>query len=234
MGLGPIRRGFTSWPFSRDRILGLFPEWFAPPATDWPSCVRLCEFPLYDASEATALAPGVITFLEAGERPIVFTPGSAMRHPSTFFRACVEACRLMDVRGVLVSPFRDQVPGDLPRSVQAIDSIPFSRLFKGAAAIVHHGGIGTSAQALCAGSPQLVMPMAFDQHDNADRLEQLGVARSLLPRRFRGTAVARLLRELLDSPAVATFCQSVCNRLRDNGSRAEACRWIEQAVADAP
>jgi rhamnosyltransferase subunit B len=140
----------------------------------------------------------------------------------------------MSARGVLVSPFRDQVPDELPRSIHVIDSIPFSRLFASAAAVVHHGGIGTSAQALFAGAPQLVMPMAFDQHDNADRLEKLGVARSLLPRRFRGAAVARVLRELLDSPSVATSCRSVADRLGRADARAEACRWIEQAVADGP
>ena len=234
VGLGPIRGGFMSWSFSLGRIVGLFPEWFGPPAADWPSCVRLCQFPLYDASETTPVEPQAAMFLEAGPLPIVFTPGSAMRHASKFFRACVDACRLMGVRGVLVSPFRDQVPLELPRSVHVIDSIPFSRLFAGAAAVVHHGGIGTSAQALRAGAPQLVMPMAFDQHDNADRLEKLGVARSLLPRGFRGAAVARALRELLDSPSVATSCRSAADRLRRVDPLVEACRWIEQAVAEGP
>ena len=79
-------------------------------------------------------------------------------------------------RGMLVSPFRDQLPARLPPAVMCVDSIPFGRLFPRAAAVVHHGGIGTSAQALKAGVPQLVMPMAFDQHDNADRLVRLAPA----------------------------------------------------------
>ena len=116
-----------------------------------------------------------------------------MRHGSEFFEAGVDACRIIGARGVLVSPFRDQLPVDLPPPFCAIDSIPFSRLFARAAAVVHHGGIGTSAQAMLAGIPQVIMPMAFDQHDNAVRLERLGVARSLLPRRFRGATLARAL-----------------------------------------
>jgi UDP:flavonoid glycosyltransferase YjiC (YdhE family) len=133
---------------------------------------------------------------------------------------------------VLISPFRDQVPRELPPSVHTIESIPFSHLFARAAAVVHHGGIGTSSQALLAAIPQVIMPMAFDQHDNACRLERLGVARSLSPRKFRGPAVARLLGKLLGSPSVAASCRSLSGRLQDDAPLAEACRWIEQAVTD--
>ena len=195
LGLKPIRGHFMDWSFSTTRILGLFPEWFAPNAPDWPTSVRLCEFPLYDASDTTPLSHQATAFLDQGEAPVVFTPGSAMRHSSEFFAACVEACRIIGIRGVLISPFRDQLSHDLPPFIQVIDSIPFSRLFTRAAAIVHHGGIGTSSQALFAAIPQVIMPMAFDQHDNADRLE---AARSrpldlaaALPRAYARTSARR-------------------------------------------
>ena len=176
------------------------------------------------------MSPQATAFLDEGEAPVVFTPGSAMRHSSEFFAACVEACRIIGTRGVLISPFRDQLSRELPPYIQVIDSIPFSRLFTRAAAIVHHGGIGTSSQALSAAIPQVIMPMAFDQHDNADRLERLGVARSISPRRFRGPAVARVLGELLKSPSVAASCRSAGERMRRPDPLAEACHWIEKAA----
>ena len=55
LGLKPIRGRFMDWSFSTTRILGLFPDWFAPKLPDWPSCVRLCQFPLYDASDTTPI-----------------------------------------------------------------------------------------------------------------------------------------------------------------------------------
>ena len=131
---------------------------------------------------------------------------------------------------MLVSPFADQVPKNLPASVEVIDAIPFGRLFPRAAAVVHHGGIGTSAQALAAGVPQLVMPMAFDQHDNAGRLERLGVARSLSPRRFQGAAVARVLAALLDSAPVTASCRALADALRREAPLEAACHWIERAA----
>ena len=60
-----------------------------------------------------------------------------------------------------------------------------------ARALVHHGGIGTTAQALAAGVPQLIMPLGFDQFDNAARCRTLGVSTALVPRRFTGSNVAQ-------------------------------------------
>ncbi len=231
LGLSAVQGSFTDWSLSPSRTLGLFPDWFAPEAFDWPKPVRLCQFPLYDASEQTPLTPQASEFLESGAAPLVFTPGSAMRHASQFFAAAVEACRLLGVRGVLVSPFPDHLPPDLPPYVLTHGWFPFSRLFPRAAAVVHHGGIGTTSLALQAAVPQLIMPMAFDQHDNARRLERLGVARSLSPRKFRGPAVARALGELIGSPSLATACRTASERLESEPSLGQACRWIEQAVS---
>jgi rhamnosyltransferase subunit B len=231
LGLPPVRHGFATWSFSPLRVVGLFPAWFAAPQPDWPSQVRLSGFPLYDDGDFLPIAPEAADHFEAGQRPIVFTPGSAMRRAKAFFEAAVDACRRLDSRAVLVSRYLDQIPCGLPRSIRVFDSLPFSHVFPRAAAVVHHGGIGTASLALEAGVPQLIMPMAFDQHDNAARLERLGVARSLSPHSFRGPTVARLVGELINSPAVAGSCRRTSDRFREDDSLAEPCRLIEQAAA---
>jgi rhamnosyltransferase subunit B len=231
LGLAPACRFLADRSFSPGRVLGLFPDWFGPPQPDWLPQVRLTGFPLYDASEATPLAPEVVEFFAAGEPPIVFAPGSAMRHGRAFFEAAVDACRQLGRRAALVSRFRDQIPGVLPGGIRQFDSVPFSRLFSHAAAVVHHGGIGTSAHGLAAGIPHLVMPMAYDQHDNAARLEELGVAGSLAPHRFHGPQIARALAPLLASPAVAARCRVYAERLRQADPLADSCRLIEQAAS---
>src|SRR5205085_8943052 len=101
------------------------------------------------------------------------------------------------------------------------------------AALVHHGGIGTCSQALAAGIPHLVTPMAHDQPDNARRLQKLGVARSLPVKRFKPESAARLLRELLESRAVAAACAHVRDRMRHENGIAQSCDWIE-ALARLP
>ena len=85
-----------------------------------------------------------------------------------------------------------------------------------------------TAQALAAGIPQLVMPMAFDQFPNAARLESLGVARSLRPKAYRAPAVARALGELLNSPEVAKQCKAIAGRFQGGNRLDEACLAVEE------
>ena len=114
----------------------------------------------------------------------------------------------------------------MPPSVRHFDYLPLSQLLPRCAAIVHHGGIGTTAQGFAAGIPQLMMPMAFDQPDNAARAERLGVARSISPRAFRPAAVARLLDQLIDRPETAASCQRIAQQCHDPHRLDPACDAI--------
>jgi UDP:flavonoid glycosyltransferase YjiC (YdhE family) len=105
---------------------------------------------------------------------------------------------------------------------------PFSRLLPRCAALVHHGGIGTLAQALAAGVPQLTMPMGFDQPDNTTRLVRLGVAKWVAPSQFTGERVAPLLDSLLTDPAVAAACAKYSALLANNSALDRTCDWLEE------
>jgi UDP:flavonoid glycosyltransferase YjiC (YdhE family) len=118
----------------------------------------------------------------------------------------------------------------LPPGVAHFDYVPFSQVLPRAAALVHHGGIGTCAQGLAAGVPQVVMPLAHDQPDNADRLRRLGVSRTLMPKRFGGPALAATLDELLRCERTAKACRDVAERFRGADPLGETCRLIEEAA----
>ena len=141
---------------------------------------------LFDADTGEPLPPAVERFLEEGSPPLVFVPGSANRQASRFFRTAVDACQYLGRRGLLLTRYRAQLPAVLPKEVLWFDYVPLGRLLPRALGLVHHGGIGTAAQGLAAGLPQLIMPMAYDQPDNANRLESLGVARTIWPKSFTG------------------------------------------------
>jgi rhamnosyltransferase subunit B len=198
IGLGPVKRIFGEWIHSPDRVVGLFPDWFGPPASDWPGQTVLTGFPLYDEAEVTPIDPELERFLDSGEPPIAFTPGSAMRNGERFFGAAVEACRMLGRRGLLVSLHERHLPARLPAEIRHVKYAPFSRLLPRCAAIVHHGGIGTSSQGLAAGLPQLAAPMGFDQADNALRLKRLGVAEILPATRFSARRAAVALELVMD------------------------------------
>jgi UDP:flavonoid glycosyltransferase YjiC (YdhE family) len=76
--------------------------------------------------------------------------------------------------------------------------------------------------------PQLVVPRRHDQHDNAARLVELGVAATLRPRAYRAAAVAESLTRLLTEPEVTARCRDAARR--DFGGVDEACRLLERLV----
>jgi rhamnosyltransferase subunit B len=229
LGLPPVRRVFNQWIYSPNLILGLFPDWFARPQPDWPPQARLTGFPLF-ADGDEALPADLQRFLDSGEPPIVFTLGTAMRFAATFFEVSVEVCRILKRRGLLLTKFANQVPSGLPENVKHVEFVALGTLLPRCAALVHHGGIGTLAQGLRAGIPQLVTPMNFDQPDNALRLSQLGVADRLRLSAYKPDPAARKLAALLGSPEIAARCRTIARSIDTVDSVTATCQLIESVI----
>ena len=234
LGLLPVKRLLHQWHYSPQLVIGLFPDWYAPPQPDWPPQVALTGFPLWDQATATGLPDEVNAFLSGGDAPIVFCPGSAMTEGHAFFTAAVDACRRLGRRGILLTKYPDQLPANLPPEVQHFGFVPLSQLLPRAAAFVHHGGIGSSAQGLASGVPHLVMPMAYDQLDNATRLKRLGVGTFLRRRKFQGPAVARCLEQLLSSKPTREQCSRWAQQCNGQASLGSACDLLEQLAIKNP
>jgi rhamnosyltransferase subunit B len=134
------------------------------------------------------------------------------------------------------------VPAALPPTVHWEPYVPLGALLPRAAVLLHHGGVGTLAQALAAGVPQMVVPHGWDQFDNACRLRRLGVARSRPVHRLYERPLRRDLRALLDDADVHRACQAAAQRLAAGSAAgsggaplADLCRRIEaQAAAMSP
>ena len=228
LGLPPVRHIVRDWWHSPARVIGLFPDWYAPPQPDWPRNTTLTGFPLYDEQGVSTIEPDLKKFLsESTEPPIVFTPGSANTQAANFFTSAVDACRQLNHRGLLLTRFPDQIPDSLPIGIHHSTYAPLSEILPNAAALVHHGGIGTAAQALRAACPQLIMPMTFDQPDNADRLYRLRVGRLLSPSSFTGPRVAKELEILLGSENVSQACHTLAQRFVDCDPIGDTCSVIE-------
>ena len=230
LGLAPVSNIITRYWHSPDTVVCLFPEGYAAPAADWPANIRLASFPLYDEANIRGLSDEQERVLDAGDPPVVVTFGSAMRHAKAHFAGAAEAIRRTGRRGILLTPHREQIPDPLPEGVSHAEYIPLSRLLPRAALMVHHGGIGTAAQALLAGVPQLVMPMSHDQPDNAVRLENLGLASWLTPKKFTPANIARALDGLLNDPAAKAAARVVSERLKKEDGLGSAATMIEQTV----
>ena len=225
-----MHRFMNRWCHSPDCVLGLFPEWYAPLQVDWPANTHLTGFPLWDESAVAHRDDQLQQFLESGTPPLVFTPGTAMRHGKDFFRVAVAASDQLGQRAILLSRYDAHIPGDLPAGIIHFPYVPFSQLLSQAAVLVHHGGIGSTAQALACGIPQLIMAMAFDQPDNANRVRRLGVGYGLSRGEFQLPRVKNMLENLLDSKEISVRCRHVAARFAGARPREGAADRIEQLL----
>jgi rhamnosyltransferase subunit B len=205
--------------------LALFSRLLAPPQPDWPVNTVVCGFPRYDGAPLDARKQSELEgFLAAGEPPLVFGLGSsAVMVAGTFWRAAADAAQALGQRAILLTGSPPHSLGPLPVTVKVFDYLPYSAVFPRAEAVVHSAGIGTLAQALAAGRPQLLTPVAFDQPDNARRAVELGVARSVQFARANARALARELKALLDAPGLAARARNIGEEVsREDGSRTAA------------
>lgn len=227
LGLEPVRRPMKDWIHSPSGVLGLWPDWFAPKQADWPGRVELTGFSMFDQSGVQTIPAGLREFLAQGDPPLVFTPGSAMMHGRTFFEQAVKACQRMNRRGVFLTRYADQVPKELPAEIYHADYVPLSQILPRASAFVHHGGIGSCSQALAAGVPQLIMPLAHDQPDNAMRIVRLGVGDQLKPSQFTAGNIQTKLDKLIDMPRVWSRCKAIAMKCEQQLGRNQAADAIE-------
>lgn len=233
-GLPPLsaadRPLWARWIHAPQAGITLFPPWFAPAAPDWPAQVAQAGFVLFDGDQAAGWPAGLAEFLAAGEPPVVFMPGTAMRQGKRFFEAALQACRALGRRGVLLGPRPPHldVAGD-PQFWWG-DYAPFGLLLPRVAALVHHGGAGSTAQALRAAVPQVVVPHAYDQFDNAMRVEHLGVG-AVCPLR-RLPRLASVLQQVLAQPAVQARCRHWAGQLKRDTALERICALVaDQARA---
>lgn len=233
LGLNPISRLMHDWIHDADICIGMFPEWFAERQADWPSNFHATGFPLYDHGNAKQLPEEVTAFLEAGPAPVAFTAGTANASSHRFFATSAEACKIAGRRGMLITQHPEQLPSSLPEGVAHFSYIPFKALLPRLAAFVHHGGIGSTSQAMLAGVPQLIRPMAYDQFDNASRAARLGIAKEILPRQYKPQTVARLIQRLPDSQEIKARCADVARKTQVVEGVSLTCNILLEKLGEA-
>jgi UDP:flavonoid glycosyltransferase YjiC (YdhE family) len=233
LGLPPVRKPTFEGQHSPYLVLALYSPLLGRPQPDWPANVVVTGYPFFDDDGQAGLPEELERFLDQGPPPLVFTLGtSAVLKPGPFFRDSIEAARRLGKRAVLLVGLQpaDNLPATLPEGVIAVPYARHSLLFPRAAAVVHQGGIGTTGQGMRSGRPTLVVPFGFDQPDNADRVQRLGIARVLLSIRYSAARAIRELRPLLEQPRYARRAAEVGEAVRHEDGAARACDALEELL----
>ena len=236
--------------------LAMFSQALGAPQPDWPRQTVQSGFAFYDLKGALdtdflnadnsarqhgendgALSPALSQFLDEGEAPIVFTLGSAaVVNPNDFFRESAQAAVLLNRRAVLLGDVHDIGSKISPhnesstrsrRQIASFDYAPYSQIFPRACAIVHQGGVGTTAQAMRAGRPQLIIPHSHDQPDNAARIAHRGLGQTLPLQHYKAQRVADELRPLLSDIEYSNRASQIGKQVQSENGVARAADALE-------
>jgi sterol 3beta-glucosyltransferase len=163
-------------------LLGAYSPRVIPLPSDWPATAHVMGYFWLDALEAWQPPAALQSFLEAGDPPVYVGFGSMSgQDPARLGSLVIDALAQNGQRGVLATGWGGLRAGQLPPNVFVIEAAPHAWLFPRMAAVVHHGGAGTTAAALRAGVPAIVVPFIVDQPFWGARVRALGVGPAPIP-----------------------------------------------------
>jgi len=179
------------------------------------------------SGDQTPLPDELEVFLATDAAPIYLGFGS-MRASEQTARVMLEAARALGLRSILSQGWAGLTPGDMGSDCLSIGDVNHEKLFPRMAAIVHHGGAGTTTGAARAGRPQVIIPHNYDQFYWAHRVQQLGVGvAGPLRDELSVDGLAQVLRECL-RPEVTERAQALAGRMELHAARLAARRLIDE------
>ncbi len=224
----PWRDFASADPFPKP-MLYAFPEQVVPKPPEWGAEVHLTGYWLLPPDEAWQPDPALQAFLEAGPPPVYIGFGSMVDpDPEGLTRLVIQALRMVGRRGILLGGWARLGRGARPEDILVVDDVPHTWLFPRCAAVVHHGGAGTTAAGLHAGVPAVVVPYLMDQPFWGRRVAALGVGPTPIPRRrLTAQALARALEQALHDADLRARAAALGQTLRAADGLTRAAQLVE-------
>lgn len=220
--------------FSKYGNLALFDEEFSKPTLDWPNKTYQVGFPLFDEDLESDLSPKTKDFLAKGEAPLVFTLGTAVVLTDTpFFEIAYKALKQTNNRAIFLvgkkaKPLSKEILND--EKIHITDYEPFSKLFHQAKIIVHQCGVGTTAQALLSGKPQILVPFAHDQPDNARIVSKKGIGVILKSKKLTEKSFIEAINEINNNADFAKNAFEFSEIMKKNSFEEKFLKAIEELL----
>jgi vancomycin aglycone glucosyltransferase len=215
LGLAPVARMlrhiFTDRPLlAADGVLGPYPA--STPG------LQGTQTGAWFLSNPTPLPDQIESFLASGPPPAYFGFGS-MRAGEETSRVLIEAARAVGMRSIVSQGWGNLASIDAGTDCISIGDVDHEKLLPRVAAIVHHGGAGTTTAAARAGKPQVVVPHLYDQFYWAHRVKKLGIGASAPAREhLTSQALAEALR-ICTLPTIVARALALSPRIERNGAR---------------
>ncbi len=212
---------------ARLRLLALhgYSAHVAPPAADWPPTYHVTGYWFLDEQAHWQPPPDLQAFLDDGSPPVYIGFGSMTgRDPEALTRLVIEAVALSEQRAILLSGWAGLGRLPLPDSIFCLEAAPHHLLFPHMAAVVHHGGSGTTGAGLRAGVPTIIVPHLGDQIFWGQRVAALGVGPKPVPRpKLTAKRLADAIRSIVKD-------NMMCYRAANLGEMIRAENGVENAI----
>ena len=223
---------------NRRQVPALFgySRYVLPSPHDWPEYYQVTGYWFLDEPQEWTPPSDLVEFLNAGQPPVYIGFGSMVnRNPEEAGAMALEALKQSGQRGVLASGWGGLKPSDLPNTVHLITSIPHSWLFPRMAAVVHHGGAGTTAAGLRAGVPSILVPFMGDQPFWGQRVADLSVGTRPIPRKkLTSQGLADAITEAVSNTAMRQQASDLGQKIRAEDGIANAVEFVNRFTQQLP
>lgn len=201
-----------------------------PRPDDWDPWIHVTGFWFLDRPAAWQPPQSLVDFLESGEPPVCIGFGSmGNRDPKLTTSIVLDALVQSGMRGILLTGWGGLAQSDMPETVFVMEWAPHEWLFPHVSAVVHHGGLGTTAAGLRAGVPTITVPFMADQPFWADRLYRKGLGAKPISRsRLTGTRLAAAITDTVSDEGMRSRVSAFSQQLAKEDGIAEAVRVLDK------
>jgi sterol 3beta-glucosyltransferase len=215
-------------------MLSAYSPSIIPHPKDWPGSLHVTGYFFMDSQAGWQPPSELERFLEAGDPPVYIGFGSmAGRNPQQLASLVSDALTQSGQRGLLLTGWGGLRADLVPDNIFVLDSAPHSWLFPRMAAVVHHGGAGTTAEGLRAGVPTVVVPFAFDQSFWGARIKALGLGSDPIPlKKLAASRLAGAIRFAVTDPATRQRANACGAAIRAEDGLGNAVKIIRQVLGE--
>jgi len=233
-GLPPRADMLTTGPLSHRLTAVASSPAFVPPPPAWPSWAKMTGFLFWDTPEGWTEPEALTAFFNGPLPVVVVSSGSISEYVphvfDRFYRTSLNAIWSSGARALVIGAPPGALPDPLPDWIYALPYAPFSHIYPRCAAVIHHGGIGTTAQGLRAGVPQMIAPWGADQFFHGAQITRLGAGHWMTRRAYRPTKATKALRTLLTMPRYQQAASAIATQIAGEDGVTTLCDAIEAAM----
>jgi sterol 3beta-glucosyltransferase len=212
-------------------LYGVSPHVMPHPA-DWKAANFVTGYWFHDAPSDWQPSQALTDFLNAGEAPVYIGFGSmSNKNPEATAKLMIEALQKAGKRGIIHTGWAGLRAENLPKEIFLLDFAPHDWLFPRMAAVIHHGGSGTTAAALRAGVPSAIVPHFGDQPYWGRRVYELGVGAAPIPRhKLNSDRLAKAIQAMVNSPSMKEKAAKLGVEIRQERGVDEAVKAFDKLL----